>query len=277
MAETLEWAQDLPLLAGIQPRAFGGGILAHPIKTAGRLAPSGSAVHSVHTSFLRPGRTDEPTHMRARTLRASRAFTTISVLAEQRQKAVATATVSFHVPAASRAHGASRVTPPRAPDHSPPASGGPIPAPDDPTRIGFDLRDAGAGGPVRRAEDGRPVLAYWVRSRRSLGVGIDSAAALAWVSDLCLTRVADLEHEHAPGTRTAASLDHVMWFHRPVDLDRWLLYALTSPSYREGLALSTGRFYDAAGRLVASVAQESLLLRSEESVQAEPDGPVSAS
>ncbi|MFF2846079.1 acyl-CoA thioesterase [Streptomyces sp. NPDC058001] len=269
MSETIEWAEDewaedVSLPAGNGARAFGGGTLALMMTAADRLAAPGASVHSVHASFLRPGRTDGPAHLRAVTLRASRSFTTVRVVAEQRGRAVTTATVSFHVPAASRAHAACLVTPPRSPAASPPASGGPIPAPDAPTRAGFDLRDAGAGGTVRRGDDGRPVVAYWVRARVPVEAGIRSAAALAWVSDLCLTRVADLEHEHAPGTRRAASLDHAMWFHAPVDLDGWLLYELTSPAYGDGLALSTGRFHDSTGRLVASVAQQSLLLRGTE-------------
>src|SRR5439155_21110323 len=112
----------------------------------------------------------------------------------------------------------------------------------------------------RYGQDGRPVLAYWVRSRTPVTPGVCSAAALAWVSDLCLTRVADLEHEHLPGARKAASLDQAMWFHGPTVFDGWLLYELVSPAYRDGLALSTGRFYVCAGGLISSVAEESVRL-----------------
>ena len=104
-------------------------------------------------------------------------------------------------------------------------------------------------------------MGYWLRRRESLGRDPTiNAAALAFASDFCLTRVADLEHEDEPRNRWALSLDHVMWFHRPVDVSQWLLYELESPVYREALALSTGRFFDAEGH-IASVGQESLLRR----------------
>jgi acyl-CoA thioesterase-2 len=105
------------------------------------------------------------------------------------------------------------------------------------------------------------VLRYWVRYRGPLCTVVDHAAALAWISDLCLTRVADLEHEASLGVRQGASLDHAMWFHRMPDLSDWLLYDVSSPAYVDELALSTGRFFDPQGSLVASVTQESLLRR----------------
>jgi acyl-CoA thioesterase-2 len=52
-----------------------------------------------------------------------------------------------------------------------------------------------------------------------------------------------------------------MWFHRPTDLRNWLVYELSSPAYIDELALSTGRFFDRSGAIVASVAQQSLLRR----------------
>ena len=56
-----------------------------------------------------------------------------------------------------------------------------------------------------------------------------------------------------------ASLDHVMWFHRPFRFDDWLLYTIDSPSASGGRGLVRGQFFDRAGRLVASAAQEGLI------------------
>ncbi|MEO0602037.1 MAG: acyl-CoA thioesterase II, partial [Myxococcota bacterium] len=56
-----------------------------------------------------------------------------------------------------------------------------------------------------------------------------------------------------------ASLDHAMWFHRPFRMDEWLLHVIESPSASGARGLVTGRFYDQAGRLVASTAQEGLI------------------
>ncbi len=56
-----------------------------------------------------------------------------------------------------------------------------------------------------------------------------------------------------------ASLDHAMWFHRPVRADEWLLYAMDSPSSSGGRGFTRGALYDRDGRLVASTAQEGLI------------------
>ena len=56
-----------------------------------------------------------------------------------------------------------------------------------------------------------------------------------------------------------ASLDHALWFHRPIRADHWILYAMKSPSSGGGRGFNTGRMYDQDGTLVCSAAQESLM------------------
>ena len=56
-----------------------------------------------------------------------------------------------------------------------------------------------------------------------------------------------------------ASLDHGMWFHRPMRVDDWLLYDCDSPSAQSARGLARGMIYDVRGRLVASTAQEGLI------------------
>jgi acyl-CoA thioesterase II len=56
-----------------------------------------------------------------------------------------------------------------------------------------------------------------------------------------------------------ASLDHVMWFHRPFRADDWLLYAQTTPASAGGRGLAMGSIFTREGVLVVSVAQEGLI------------------
>jgi acyl-CoA thioesterase-2 len=56
-----------------------------------------------------------------------------------------------------------------------------------------------------------------------------------------------------------ASIDHAMWFHRPVVWDDWLLYALASPSSSGARGFALGNVFDRKGQLVASTAQEGLM------------------
>ncbi len=56
-----------------------------------------------------------------------------------------------------------------------------------------------------------------------------------------------------------ASLDHALWFHRDFRADEYLLYAMDSPNAWGSRGFSRGSFYNRAGVLVASSAQESML------------------
>ena len=56
-----------------------------------------------------------------------------------------------------------------------------------------------------------------------------------------------------------ASLDHSLWFHQPIDVGEWLLFAQDSPVGAHGRGLTRGVFFNAAGDVVASAYQEILM------------------
>jgi acyl-CoA thioesterase-2 len=56
-----------------------------------------------------------------------------------------------------------------------------------------------------------------------------------------------------------ASLDHIIWFHRPSSADLWHLYDQDSPSASGARGFNRGAVYLQDGTLVASVAQEGLI------------------
>ena len=58
---------------------------------------------------------------------------------------------------------------------------------------------------------------------------------------------------------SVASLDHAMWWHRPVRVDEWLLYVQESPSAQGARGLATGKIFSRDGRHVATVAQEGMI------------------
>ena len=67
---------------------------------------------------------------------------------------------------------------------------------------------------------------------------------LAYASDLTLLSASIVPHEVIVGVNVqAASIDHAMWFHRPLRADQWLLYDQVSPSASSALGLSTGRLF----------------------------------
>jgi acyl-CoA thioesterase-2 len=89
------------------------------------------------------------------------------------------------------------------------------------------------------------------------------AAAFAYLSDYWINFAACIAHVRKLAAVDAklyvASLNHVIWYHRALRADDWLLFDCLSPSGAAGRGLSIGRIYDRAGRLVASAAQECLL------------------
>lgn len=54
------------------------------------------------------------------------------------------------------------------------------------------------------------------------------------------------------------SVDHAMWFHRPASADRWLLYAMRSPTASSGRGLVVADVFSQDGRCVGSFTQEGL-------------------
>jgi acyl-CoA thioesterase-2 len=57
----------------------------------------------------------------------------------------------------------------------------------------------------------------------------------------------------------SASLDHTMWFHRPVRADEWLLYDLEAVACSNARGLARGTMYTEDGHLGVSITQEALL------------------
>ena len=84
---------------------------------------------------------------------------------------------------------------------------------------------------------------------------------LAYVSDFYLLDTATLPHgiSSLSGKAILASIDHAMWFHRPLRVDDWLLYAVDSPSASGARGFARASVFDRGGRLVASTAQEGLI------------------
>jgi acyl-CoA thioesterase-2 len=84
---------------------------------------------------------------------------------------------------------------------------------------------------------------------------------LAYVADYHLLSTATLPHAlpYTSGQLLLASIDHAMWFHWPMRVDEWFLYAIDSPSASGSRGFSRGSIFTRTGRLAASTAQEGLM------------------
>jgi acyl-CoA thioesterase-2 len=89
---------------------------------------------------------------------------------------------------------------------------------------------------------------------------------LAYASDFGLLTTSMLPHGVSVWQKfmQVASLDHAIWFHRPIRMDEWLLYAMDSPWAGNARGFSRASIFNQAGELVASVAQEGLIRQRED-------------
>ena len=70
----------------------------------------------------------------------------------------------------------------------------------------------------------------------------------------------DLARSTNPNTIcSAASLDHTIWFHRPLRADRWHLHDFACHHFVGGRGLAIGHIFGEDGVHVATVAQEVLV------------------
>ena len=214
-------------------------------------------------------------------LRDSSQFSTRLVIASQGDRPIATSTVSFQVPRDGFEHAVMPVasgtlpSPPSLPTRSArlaavfgddvPANAR-VPWPIDIRYIDHEPWEAAPKEPAAVAAN-----RLWLRGDGPLGDDpLTHAGVLAYASDLTMFEPVIAPHGGPPyflkwerlqrGLVRGASLDHSVWFHRPFRADEWLLHEQDSPVAHGSRGLTTGRFFTADGVLVASVAQEVVIL-----------------
>ncbi|MDQ6658586.1 MAG: acyl-CoA thioesterase II [Actinomycetota bacterium] len=248
-------------------RVFGGQVAAQALVAAGRTVPDDRTVHSLHSYFLRPGNPKEPITYRVDRARDGRSFTTRRVVADQRDVPIFTLSASFQINEAGLDHQLTMPT---------------MPAPESLPSYAERLAGASNAGPW--ADVPRPVdIRYvseppWSRRPGSREPGARSQVwfradgvmpadplmhicLLTYVSDLFLLDSVLATHGRNPnvGNLQMASLDHAVWFHRPIRTDDWVLYDITSPSASGARGLGLGYFFAADGQMLATVVQEGLV------------------
>ena len=103
---------------------------------------------------------------------------------------------------------------------------------------------------------------FWMRLPRSVGADHSlNAALLAYASDFFLMDMLFRLHPHelGPGLANGFSLDHAIWFHRPVRFDAWHLHTQEAITLVGDRGLARGEIHTSDGGCVASVAQEVLI------------------
>jgi acyl-CoA thioesterase-2 len=228
-------------------RSFGGQVVGMATAAVMRSSASTGAPHSLHGYFLRPVAPLQPVQLRVEAIREGRSFRTFEVRMTQNGKLAFVATCQFHVdePGVEYQPAMPQVPPPDHVDEH--WRQGPIESRSfGPTA----LRDDGTFESTRRA---------WLRFLASVPDDpVITTAMTAYVSDLTGNAYRPLSLDRYDGF-VDASLDHAIWFHRPVRIDDWVFYDLQCTLNTAGRSHIRGAMYDANGRLCLSMAQELLI------------------
>lgn len=249
---------------------FGGQALAQALVAAARTVDDDvRTVHSMHGYFILPGDVDAPIVYEVDRLRDGRSFTTRRIVAIQHGRAIFNMAASFHADEDGIDHQSDM-----------PEVAGPDDLPSElellrtiEDRIPEEKRhfytqerpiEFRPVDPVDPFDPspGEPTRYLWLRSRGSLPDDpLTHQSVLAYASDYGLLGTALRPHGLSFASRglQLATLDHALWFHRPVQADEWLLYAMDSPSASGARGFTRGEIFSENGTLVASVSQEGLM------------------
>ncbi len=250
-------------------RVFGGQVAGQALVAAGRTTDGQRPVHSLHAYFLRPGRPGVPILYQVERVRDGRSFTTRRVVAIQQGRTIFNLTASFHLPEPGFEH---QLPMPKVPDPEElPTLADELRAhlgtlPEQWERMArrqpFDIRYVERLRWTPEELEGiEPRSAVWMRAVGPLGDDpLVHTCAVAYASDIMLLDAVRVPIEPLWGPRgfDMASLDHAMWFHRPLRADEWFLYEQESPIATGARGLARGQIYDRSGRLLVSVMQEGL-------------------
>jgi acyl-CoA thioesterase-2 len=248
-------------------RVFGGQVAAQSLVAAGRTVEQGR-VHSLHSYFLRPGDPTAPILYEVDRIRDGRSFSTRRVVAIQHGRAIFNLQCSFHID-----EGPGLVHQFEMPE---------VPRPETLATFRERLEPYRAQLPEWfQLDTPRPIDQRYVgdvpwlptasaETRQRLWVRADGelpddpllhAAVVAYASDMSIIDSVLKPHEinWRDGVTMVVSLDHCMWFHRPLRADRWLLFDQDSPNAYGARGLARGLMFDEEGRLVVSLVQEGLV------------------
>ena len=251
---------------------FGGHFLAQSVSAALATVEPDRQLHSIHASFLRAGRPEEPFTLEVERVRDGFSFATRRVRTFQDEGRVLFELV------------ASCTRPEDGPEYqgtAPPAGFDQLPDPEslppypelmrslDPLPLpeswalrdyGLDVRTINAPWAERGISDVGGIR-LWIKADGTLPQDPHlQSAILAYQSDESLADCVAIPWGGTWGSEGVlfVSLDHAMWFHRPFDLNDWHLLDQRPVTVGRARGLATASVWDRAGRLVASTTQEAL-------------------
>ena len=247
---------------------YGGQFLAQGMLACKETVLEERYVHSVHAYFLRQACSSSPIVYRVERMRDGRSFSSRRLLGYQNETLVFSMQAGFHV----NEEGLEAQLPIETMGNPDDFLSEREIAYADPQRIPEVFRERAQRV---RAFDVRPLVdvdvfnpiilpaerGFWCRFDAEVPEEVSlHNALLLWMTDGPISTTALLPHGVSWATNglKVTSLDHVMWFHQPIDIQKWFFYRLDSPISRGSRGMGRGQIIQ-DGRLIATVMQEGLM------------------
>jgi acyl-CoA thioesterase-2 len=256
---------------------FGGQLLGNALMAAAMTVSPERQASALQFMFLQSASPDRPVRLELSPLQDGKRFVSRHVRGTQegdtpaQRRVVLDAQATFALPLPGPEHAAPSRAGTADPESLPPletlskeyadAIWRTLGYPLDSTALDLRIADPGQGLGLNAPT---PAIRFWLRSRAALpDAPALHAAAFAYLSDWWLNfasvgiHVPALDRGHE--RLHVASLNHAIWFHRPLRADRWLHFDVQSPRAAAGRGLSVATVHDLDGALVASATQENLM------------------
>jgi len=251
------------------PQVYGGQVLSQSLQAAGATVDNDRHIHSLHGYFLSPGQIDKEIIYEVDILKNGRSFNTRRVKASQGDRDIFILACSYHI----EEEGFSHYTP--MPNVTQAESLSSFPEIFANLAEKLQIKPKGIYSPdssiifhpVEHYDPFNPHVRpakshVWFKVNGDLPESPRfRQSILAYASDFNLLMTSLYPHAVSLFTSPMriASLDHAMWFHRPVVEDDWMLYVVDSPNAHGAKAYCTGKIYSRKGELLSSVSQEGLI------------------
>lgn len=252
---------------------YGGQIVAQALRAAALSVEPEYCPHSIRAYFIRRGDADEPVRYEVDRIRNGRSFVTRRVVARQAIGAILNAEVSFQRPEDS---------PVVQPIVMPPVPG---PGEFDNSSFSerFERRNVPASALIDSPRDGAGRQAAWFRALDDLAEvppGDSSLLHECWLAymsdDQPTSSVFNAVRESDPRSEVkiamTVSLDHTIWYHRPMRADEWHLFDVACHHVSSSRGLAFAHVFTGDGAHVASFAQEVLLRTTPQNDAGRPSG-----
>ena len=236
------------------PVVFGGQMVAQAIMAATREA-SGKRVTSLHSTFARTGRADQPVTLTVERLHEGRSVASLSVTVSQGDRKLARLSLLLAADEADVIRHSNEA----------PATDGPdVASPGMPSLVGHEQRYVGAVDLHDPDLVGPPELQYWSRWSTDRAERDVCQALLAWASVSLFIGTAMRPHQgvglkRAHRDLSTGVLSHTLFFHDDAAAGEWLLYSLRSTFTGGGRAFGVGEVFTENGMLTATCTQESMI------------------